>query len=368
MKVLLLTSSSSLMDGINRHILSLATGLHAEGVDVSVCTTEKRGDLNEALDKNCVRTYSLNVNNGHKFAIFPRLRRVLLEFRPDVIHIHVCSLFVKVYLCFCWKYSGVITTVHGIIKKPSLVTRMLNGMLSSSYVFVSQGVANHCTWLSGDVIYNSIVTSGNSIPSGRLHNLLGLSRECKIIGTVCRIAKIKNPDAFVKIMTLVLKANQSCHAVVIGDGEEYSMQDLLNMPQQSGVVNRFHLLGYRSDARELIPDFDCFIMTSKSEGMPTSALEAISSGVPLALWRGLGGLKDLEELNRLKEYAVIGNQGDIDYMVREVLRLISDTKEHDRLSDNARNVFLENFTLENLLSKIIDKYNGVSARLTKRVS
>ena len=49
-KILMLTTNSSLMDGINRHILTISTALNSkENLEVVVCTVNPKGELNDAL-------------------------------------------------------------------------------------------------------------------------------------------------------------------------------------------------------------------------------------------------------------------------------------------------------------------------------
>ena len=67
----MLTTNSSLMDGINRHILTIAPQINnQEGCEVAVCTVFSRAELNVELESKGVKTYSLNATNGHDLTVF----------------------------------------------------------------------------------------------------------------------------------------------------------------------------------------------------------------------------------------------------------------------------------------------------------
>ena len=67
----MLTTNSSLMDGINRHILAIAPVLNNySGCEVAVCTIFPREELSDSLEKLGVKVYSLNANSGHDMSVF----------------------------------------------------------------------------------------------------------------------------------------------------------------------------------------------------------------------------------------------------------------------------------------------------------
>ena len=115
MKILMLTTNSSLMDGINRHILLVASALNGKSsCEVAVCIAFPRGELADALEEKGVKTFSLGVSNGHDFSIFPAFRKVMKSFNPDIVHVHVVALFEKMMLSMLYRSKKYVCTVHGI--------------------------------------------------------------------------------------------------------------------------------------------------------------------------------------------------------------------------------------------------------------
>ena len=68
--------------------------------------------------------------------------------------------------------------------------------------------------------------------------------------------------------------------MLIGDGPE---RDALQaLAQELGVAERVHWAGHVAEPASLIKAFDIFAMSSDTEQMPISLLEAMAAGLPTA--------------------------------------------------------------------------------------
>jgi glycosyltransferase involved in cell wall biosynthesis len=65
--------------------------------------------------------------------------------------------------------------------------------------------------------------------------------------------------------------------VVAGDGSERAA--LQAQAARLGIAEAVHLLGWRDDVHDLHAAFDLFTLSSRSEGMSISLLEAMSAGL-----------------------------------------------------------------------------------------
>lgn len=92
--------------------------------------------------------------------------------------------------------------------------------------------------------------------------------------------------------------------------------------------------------------YDGFLLISDSEGLPLSAVEAMSFGMPLILSR-VGGCPELVVENG---FLVGGSVEEISNAMREVAR------QHEILSSNSKKLFLEQFCLERKIDEYLDVY------------
>lgn len=369
MRILMTVSATALMDGINRHVLTIAMALNRrKDVTVAVVTLFVPGELNAALAKNGVKCYSLNAPHGHQLSAVWKFARVMREFQPDIIHAHVMAFAEAVYLRWLAAPIPVVVTAHGISDPvvkgarrnlfKSAVARLGNVPIAG-FCYVSEGVRRAGgVERKGPVIYNPISLDALS-RRGVLRGELGLDEAVPIVGTACRIAAVKNPLLFTKVMLLTLQNNPRAHAVVIGDGEFELMERMRQMIATSDYSSRFHLLGARVNARELIADLNCFVLTSSREGMPTAFLEAMAERVPVAFMRGDGGLKDLSRLNCDEgPFASEVDQGAVDVCVEEVGKILAGGSSVSERIERARSVIEHHFDIRVVSEALAGFYRG----------
>lgn len=109
-----------------------------------------------------------------------------------------------------------------------------------------------------------------------------------IVGSVAELHKNKG------ITYLIQAANRVPEAtfVVIGEGEE--RKHLEQLIQKNNLSDRFHLLGYVSEAHTLMSAFNVFVLSSEKEGLPFVLLEAGIQKIPVVATY-VGGISDLIE-------------------------------------------------------------------------
>lgn len=368
MKILMTTTNSSLMDGINRHILTVSRALKKEGIDVAVCITQPGGELAGALEAAGIKVYSTNATNGHALHILWRFAKIMREFSPDIIHIHVLPFMARVVLATMFQHLRYVGTIHGIsdpVKKLTVRMKIENLFVKifqikfSALCYVSQGVKDACR-TSGcpihKVIYNPVEIAENA--RGELRRELGLRDDIPLVGTACRMAEVKDPIAFVCVMSKVLNMITNAHAVVIGSGDVNLEALARRVAEESGDASRFHFLGFRKNASTLIRDLDCFVMTSKREGMPTALLEAMSAGVPVAFMEGDGGLRDLVAKNAANgPFAVTARIGDITGLSDGIVRILKGGVDIENMRKREREICHESFSMEKIAKQMVNMYN-----------
>ena len=369
----LLTGNSSLLDGINRHILNVAPILNSiENIEVQVCSIMPKGELHEELDRMGVKTYALGFPHGHALGIWGAFRRVLKASQPDIIHSHVMSIIQRLYCSYLARKVKYVETIHGISDpiEPSARYRLEKALLSISPIrinarlFISQGVKDSLIDLFNDVVITEVCYNPISFDSpkhtGKLQCLIGKDCDTKIIGTACRLSTVKNPQAFTDVMCRVLVDMPEVNAVVLGDGPENLKDECRRIVRQYNVEKRFHWLGYRPDTSKLIADMSCFVMTSHSEGMPTSLLECFVAKTPVALFEGKGGLKDIAMLNpKTHPIAAMTLAGDNSGLSKKIEKILSHTENTDVMTAKAYQIAKANFDVHNICMIMLNIYKSI---------
>jgi glycosyltransferase involved in cell wall biosynthesis len=101
---------------------------------------------------------------------------------------------------------------------------------------------------------------------------------------------------------------------------------------------------------------DAFIMSSISEGLPVSLLQAFSLGLP-AIVTDVGGMA---EAVRLAQAGIIVAPNDAKEMSAAILRMASSASERKVFSMNAEVTFRANFTLQAMNDAYMDLYRNTA--------
>ncbi|HXM58284.1 MAG TPA: glycosyltransferase [Candidatus Dormibacteraeota bacterium] len=106
---------------------------------------------------------------------------------------------------------------------------------------------------------------------------MGLPDHAQVVGTVGRLDRQKAPLDMVEAARRLDRPD--VHFVWIGGGP---LRDaVLRHVARRGLAGRFHVLGERGDVKRLLPGLDVFAMSSRYEGIPCAAVEAMMAGIPV---------------------------------------------------------------------------------------
>ncbi len=132
-------------------------------------------------------------------------------------------------------------------------------------------------------IPNGIEVEGWSAPPGTpdLRRLLGLAPGVPLVGTISRLVAQKAPERFARLAATVLVERPDVHVVLVGDGPLRRDIDPSRFP--AGSRDRFHRLPSLADAGAALGQLDVFVLTSRFEGCPYAALEAMRGATPVVL-------------------------------------------------------------------------------------
>ena len=131
------------------------------------------------------------------------------------------------------------------------------------------------------VINNAVDTkkfSFDSLMREKCRAELKLNSDTVAIGHVGIINENKNQMLLVRAFADYRKVNENARLVLIGDGSE--RKNVENEITELNLTDKVTLLGVRTDVNELLNAFDAFTLPSHYEGLPLTAVEAQTNGLP----------------------------------------------------------------------------------------
>ena len=178
---------------------------------------------------------------------------------------------------------------------------------------------------------------------GALYQELGLTNGARLIGIVGRIFPIKNHRLFLEAAARVAGEERSARFVVVGDG--VLRPEMEARARELGIADRVTFTGWRRDLPHIYPDLDVLVVSSKNEGTPVSAIEAMASACPVVATR-VGGLPDLIEDG---ETGHLVPPEDAPALAAAILRVLGEPEAARRMAEVARERVGRRFRAERLI-------------------
>jgi glycosyltransferase involved in cell wall biosynthesis len=169
---------------------------------------------------------------------------------------------------------------------------------------------------------------------------------------VGRLAPVKNHAHLLHAFRAALSSMPALRLWMVGDGSE--RKTLESMAAELSIASQVTFWGQQLDVAPFFSAADAFIMSSKSEGLPMSLLQAFSLGLP-AIVTDVGGMA---EVVRLAQAGFTVSATDPAEMAAAILRLAGDQLEREQFSRNAEAAFRLRFTLQSMVDAYMDLYRN----------
>jgi glycosyltransferase involved in cell wall biosynthesis len=111
-----------------------------------------------------------------------------------------------------------------------------------------------------------------------------------VIIQVARLDYLKDHATALRTMARVVGKAPQSRLILVGDGPERSAIE--SQVRALKLDDNVCLLGTRSDVDRLLPGADAFLLTSVSEGIPLTVIEAMAAGLPV-VGTDVGGMNEV---------------------------------------------------------------------------
>ena len=214
-------------------------------------------------------------------------------------------------------------------------------------------IANGCRPEKIQVIYNGIEPNAAPPRSDKLRRELGLSEDVFLIACLARFDPEKDlamlTDALERLRQLTDRPFCCC---VAGDGP--LMEDIRARIAAAGLEEQMRLLGFRTDAPEILASSDLYVCSSScNEALSFAILEAMNAGLPLVV-TDVGGNRDLAETQIV--CGRVTPPGDAEAFAAAMAELIEDDALRETYAAAALRKIAERFDLNKLALDVFATY------------
>ncbi len=341
------------MGGAETLVAQLCRLQKRQGHDVSILVYSMLGSLGEKLVSEGMSVKVLGL--GPMPLTMLKYLREFRRTRPDVVHCHNPAPTLQAALPA--RLAGVrsiLSTRHSLVDPPYDVSA------EKTY----NRFARSCDWIVG--ICEATCVNLRETPGAlrdrivRVYNgvdpVVPVAVEARpekrglTLLFVGRLAAIKNLETLIRAAALASQRVAGLQLWIVGGGDERPKLEAL--VEELGMRAVVTFWGERLDVAGFFSAADLFCMSSTSEGLPMSLLQAMSVGVP-AIVTDVGGMA---EVVRFADAGKTAPVGDFEAMSGAIVRLATDEAERKRLAGNASKAYLEHFTLEAMEQTYLELY------------
>jgi glycosyltransferase involved in cell wall biosynthesis len=339
--------------GAENQVALLLNGLNSCFFDRFLITFKKVETTKSRALCDTIKLFNVGFRRRGQIVCIFRLYRLFKTLGIEVVQAH--TYYANLYASIAARLAGVkvvMTTEHGQAswKRPThhLIERRIISPLVSMRVAVSNDIRN-IRVLSGDVSATKITVINNCvvIPETKAsHNI----KERLKIGTVGRLVPAKDYQTLIRAFGKVIGDGFNAELTIVGDGPERArlekeVQDLV-------LYEHVTFAGFQANVDIFLNEFDIFVLTSITEGIPIAMLEAMAKGLPVVATI-VGGIPEVLQDN---VDGLLVESSNPQMIADTLKRLINDRFLRIRLGEAAREKIKSSFCSESVCKQYEQLY------------
>jgi glycosyltransferase involved in cell wall biosynthesis len=370
MRILYIVTAAN-FGGAPTHVLQLVEHMARRGHKVGLCSAPEPRLFSAAArlgvslfpNPHFVRRISL----GHDVMALAPVVHALRSFAPDLVHAHSTKAGFATRLCApILGFKKVVFTSHGwaFNNAVSKCRRRLYeygeryaARVTTKIICVSEFHRNLA--LRRKVGRpDQLVLIPNAVDPGLFPGTKGdaIRKECELNGRVVIsvVSRLSPPKDFTTLLKAAALMPDACKLLIVGDGElRTKTKDLI---YSLGLESKVALMGHRTDVADILSASDIFVLSSLSEGLPITVIEAMVSGLPV-IATNVGGVPELVDHRN----GILVSPGSPEMLVGAITSLVANPDLRKTMGQAGRQRALEHFALDRMLAATEKLYQEVTS-------
>ena len=365
--------------GAETHLVKLISGLLEKKINVSIFYTKKDNEFfKKKLETLNVKIFkkkkSINLNVVNFFLDFLYLRKLILQLKPNIIHVHLPYMELLTFLVLKTlkkKYKFIITKhVDSSLfngsnrQQESFIGSFIGNLIYSrakKIIAISQAVKKYVIDNYNNINVKNIAVIRYGIEYKILssytktlnifkkkYNLQGYY----VLGVAARLVRQKSIDFLIKSFSEYNKKfNPKSKLLIAGKGP--LKKELEELVASLNLKKSVKFLGFQSDIDTFYRSIDVFCLTSSYEGLGLAILEAVAFKKPIIT----SNCSAMPEIIKHNKNGLLVDHLNIGQLVKAI-QALEDPKLRNKISFNSNKLLKEKFSLPLMIKKTIRIYNS----------
>lgn len=328
--------------------------------NVFICV--KQGVLHSKCKEHDLKHYPIKLKSKLSLKVAVKLLKIIKKEKVDLIHIHGSSALTCFYLANLLQKTppGIFhkkTTFK--IKKKFFTQQKYNHKNIKRIICVSNAVKE----ITKKGIKNPeravTVYTGTDINKTFTEEIINLRKDLSIqkdqiiIGNIANHINAKDLSTLVKTADDLVNTKEQNQFIFLQIGKENDLtHSLKKMVKDYKLEDNFKFLGAIPDAAAYMDQFDTFLLTSKSEGLPQVIYEAFLHKTPVVTTNAGG----TAEIVTHKHNGFVSEIGDYKSLANNLIEIVSNKEETEKFISRSYNKLIPDLTTTKMAQNILSIY------------
>lgn len=354
--------------GAESVVVNLAKSLDPARVQLTF-TARRNGPVSQGLPSGS-NLVIIPKKNGFDIQHMASLVRLIRRANVDIVHTHLFGPNLFGFLAAKLTGRKIIQTMHGgdclatgkRVRAYRFMAPRVDQVVTVSELLEDEFRKKvNCRGLRLITIHNGVEVNRFNRPVDRNMKLkcLGLPTDLKIIGAVGNVKPIKGYDILLEAL-VILKQQKISDFLLVIVGEVFPnnksyKKGLDEFIIKNNLENHVFFLGYQQDVSEILHLFDLYVLSSRSEGLPLSLLEAMAARKPVVVTDV--GMNSRIVQNGFNGFVVPPESPES--IADAIVRVLKDVDYCREIANNAFNTVQEKYSDNQMANKYMFLYKEV---------
>jgi glycosyltransferase involved in cell wall biosynthesis len=359
--------------GAERVVLDLMETHEERGISSSLISVGSVGIGPKAIEKEGrrrgLKVSALRFSNGPNFNGALKIVKAASSVNAEIFHTHGYKADILLGLLpRSLRKLPMISTLHGWTSTRAISKMKIYEWLQLRALKRSEAIAAVSRHITDHPGLRKLSLRAEYIPNGTRciefdPNVLGLhlgdlkktvTNSFSIV-SIGRLSTEKGYDILIRACASLKDRGIDVRLILIGEGDQKRILNAL--VKKVGIQRRIHFLGYIPNAYHCLPCFDAFVISSLTEGLPISLLEAMQAGIPIVS-TAVGSIPEVLGYGR---YGRLVDKGNIEALTDALAEVHNSPEEFNSIAAAAKSRALQEYSLETMADRYGTIYNHLYA-------
>jgi len=293
-----------------------------------------------------------------------RLSRLVKQLKPDVIHAHDPHGVAMAALALSMSTQ--------LAKPPLVAARRVDFHMRGNALSRWKYRQVDCFVCASDAIRKIVIADGvppsravtihegidlghvAAAPAADLHAELWLPHHAPIVGNVAALVPHKGQRHLIDAAAMVVRQVPDARFVIAGEGELRAQ--LERQIKERHLEKHVFLAGFRPDILSVHKAFEIFVMSSVTEGLGTSLLDAMACGKPVVATTAGG----MPEVVADGQTGILVPPRDDEALAAAIVKLLKDERLRGSMGEAGGRRVRERFSSERMVQDTLELYRRVA--------